>query len=531
MKTKHFLSLFLLLIIFKTEAKEPCLLAKKLKTPVYCEGTYSGHLQGFDVSEESIFWSWTTKLVKTDFNGKLQISVDADNHHGDLCTVGERVFVAVNLGKFNQPTGQAKSWVYEYDTNSLELLNKHPVPEVVHGAGGIAWKDESFFVVGGLPKGYEENYIYEYDETFRFEGRHVLNSGYTLLGIQTITWAKDKWWFGCYGKPDVLLTADKDFSLIAKDELNAALGISFINDTPFIGSNKVVDGKYRGAISPIELCNNSKGLQEIIIGGDDQVMILDFENSVDSVKNIKWQIKTSEIISLPDSISKHLKTVDDHKSVDNNSKILICSSGGATVMVDRATKESLFYAITPNAHSIEYLPNNRIVVALSTAKNGNSIKLYDADKSNIVLFKDSLYSGHGVTWLEKRELLYALGNDELRAYSLLDWNTERPSLKLENMWKLPEAGGHDLFASSDNQLIISTSNAVWKFKLNSNVFEPFEPIANVPNVKSIYYNEKTEHLIYTKGEISWWTHNIYSLNPTKVIKVPEIDVYKIRLIE
>lgn len=278
-------------------------------------------------------------------------------------------------------------------------------------------------------------------------------------------------------------------------------------------------------------CNNSKSLQEIIVGGDDMVMILNFDNSADSVKEINWQIKMSEIVNLPDTMIRYMRTVDDHKSVDNNSKILICSSSDGTVMVDRATKECLFYAITPNAHAIEYLPNNRVAVALSTAAKGNSLELYDADKSDIVLFKDSLYSGHGVTWIENRKLLYALGYDMLRAYSLVDWDTEKPNLKLEYEWKLPETGGHDLFASSDNQLLLSTSTKVWKFNISSNEFKPFDPIANEPNVKSVYYDEKTEHLVYTKGEIDWWTHNIYSQNPTKVIKVPEINAYKIRFIK
>jgi len=278
-------------------------------------------------------------------------------------------------------------------------------------------------------------------------------------------------------------------------------------------------------------CSNSKSSQEIIVGGDNTVLILDFEKSNDSIKEINWQITTSEIINMPDTMIRHMKTIDDHKSVDNNSKILICSSSGGTVLVDRTTKECLFYAITPNAHSAELLPNNRIAVALSVTKNGNSIELYDVDKSNVVLFKDSLYSGHGVTWIEKRQLLYALGYDVLRAYSLVDWETETPSLKLENEWKLPETGGHDLFASSDDQLLLSTSYAVWKFNINNNEFSPFEPIANEPQVKSVYYDEKTGHLVYTKGEIDWWTHNIYSLNPPKVIKVPEIDVYKIRFVK
>lgn len=273
--------------------------------------------------------------------------------------------------------------------------------------------------------------------------------------------------------------------------------------------------------------SESKG-GELIVGGDDKVIILNYDNSVDSTLHIVWELKASDIINLPEHMIGYFRSIDDHKSVDNNSKILISSSSSGVVLVDRETKECLFYAIAPNAHSIEYLPGNMIAVALSTAEGGNSIELYDAEVSDKVLFRDSLYSGHGVTWLEGRGRLYALGYDQLRAYSLTDWDTESPKLQLEQEWILPETGGHDLFASSENQLLISTSESVWKFNIDKELFEPFEPIADEPDVKSVYYNEETGHLIYTKGEISWWTHNIYSFNPDKVINVPDIDVYKVR---
>lgn len=279
-------------------------------------------------------------------------------------------------------------------------------------------------------------------------------------------------------------------------------------------------------------CNNNfKYSQEMIVGGDDVLMILDFHNSTDSIKKINWSLKTSEITNLPDSMIKYLKTIDDHKSVDDNTKILFCSSSGGTVMVDRKTKECLFYAITPNAHSVEYLPDNRIAIALSTAVGGNSLEIFDLAKSNNVLFKDSLFSAHGVSWIEKRNMLYALGFDELRAYSLKNWETQKPSLIMEEKWMLPETGGHDLFASSDNQLLLSTSKSVWIFNLNTNVFEPFHPIGNESNVKSVYLDEQSGHIIYTKGEIDWWTHNIYSINPNKRIIIPELNVYKIRMIK
>jgi len=94
-------------------------------------------------------------------------------------------------------------------------------------------------------------------------------------------------------------------------------------------------------------------------------------------------------------------------------------------------------------HSVELLPGNRVVVAGSTAEGGNCLALYDLNRSNQVVFKDSLYSGHGVVWDEYRELLWALGYDELRAYSLIDLDSATPILRLEESYKIPGVSGHD----------------------------------------------------------------------------------------
>ena len=192
---------------------------------VRCQGTYPKHLQGVCTDgEDALYWSFTDVLVKTDLDGKVVKKVAAADHHGDLCFHDGKVYAAVNLGRFNRPAGEADSWVYVYDADTLEEVARHSVPEVVHGAGGIACRDGTFLVVGGLPEGATENVLYEYDEAFRFRQRHVL-PGYTLMGIQTAAYADGRWWFGCYGKPPVLLKADEEFRLVAKWEFDASLGI------------------------------------------------------------------------------------------------------------------------------------------------------------------------------------------------------------------------------------------------------------------------------------------------------------------
>ncbi len=193
---------------------------------VQCEGTYRHHLQGICRNEkDAIYWSFTTALVKTDTNGKVLNKVAVANHHGDLCHVDGKVYVAVNLGKFNDPNGNADSWAYVYNADDLSLLTKHETQEVFHGAGGIGFRNGHFFVVGGLPDAVDENYVYEYDSEFRFVKKHVIKSGHTHLGIQTAAFANGCWWFGCYGNPRMLLKTDESFGLLGKYVLDASLGI------------------------------------------------------------------------------------------------------------------------------------------------------------------------------------------------------------------------------------------------------------------------------------------------------------------
>jgi len=191
-----------------------------------CEGDYPGHVQGVCTNEkDAIYWSFTTVLVKTDRSGRLLKKVPVANHHGDLCFHENRLYVAVNLGKFNDPEGNADSWVYVYDADSLDFISKHETQEVFHGAGGIGVVADRFFVVGGLPDGIEENYVYEYDSELKFIGKHVIASGWTRLGIQTATWHDDAWWFGCYGTPKILLKTDAQFQMLGRYEMDASLGI------------------------------------------------------------------------------------------------------------------------------------------------------------------------------------------------------------------------------------------------------------------------------------------------------------------
>ena len=197
-------------------------------------GDYPSHLQGGCTDGASLWWSHTTELVRTDLDGQvLAHAKGLQPHHGDLCVVSGTVYVAVNHGKFNTEQG-ADSWVYAYRGDDLTFITRWKVPELRHGAGGMTWRGGHFFVVGGLPPTHSENYVYEYTPAFEFVDRHVLKSGWTNLGIQTVDFSGGRFLFGCYGGknklsgekvPTLTLMTPPDFSHVEKIKEDTSVGV------------------------------------------------------------------------------------------------------------------------------------------------------------------------------------------------------------------------------------------------------------------------------------------------------------------
>ncbi|NQU53600.1 MAG: hypothetical protein HQ522_13785 [Bacteroidetes bacterium] len=217
--------------------------------------TYDGHLQGMATDfNKYIYWSHTRQLVKTDLNGNVLKVIDVQNHHGDLEYYKGKIYVAVNFGKFNEEPGLADSWVYIYDTENLDFIEKYPVPEVVHGAGGIAIHNNQVMVVGGLPENgnYNVNFVYEYNMDFNLIKRHVLAGGYTYKGIQTASFFNEYWYFACYGSdrvgvvPKVLKvrqTVENKLELVQSVDIDMSYGMIGQGNETFITSNRNLDAK------------------------------------------------------------------------------------------------------------------------------------------------------------------------------------------------------------------------------------------------------------------------------------------------
>lgn len=265
----NFLSLFLISLlisscssVYKSEFSKQTL--KILPDTIPYAKDYDGHLQGITTDyENSLFWSHTTQLVKTDLIGTVLKVVDVPTHHGDLQFYEGKIYVAVNLGKFNEEPGLADSWVYIYEPENLSLVEKYPVPEVVHGAGGIAIHNKQVMVVGGLPGNgkYNQNFVYEYDLNFNFKKRHELAGGFTYKGIQTASYFNNYWYFACYGNtgkgfiPRVLKvkqTNENEMEFVQSFDIDLSYGMIGLKDEEFISSNRTLDGWAGKFVLPVQ---------------------------------------------------------------------------------------------------------------------------------------------------------------------------------------------------------------------------------------------------------------------------------------
>lgn len=210
---------------------------------------YGGHLQGITTDyRKFLFWSHTVHLVKTDLNGKVLKKIDVPTHYGDPEWYMNKLYVAVNFGMFNEEPGLSDSWIYVYDPDNLDFICRYPVPEVVHGAGGIGIHDGRVFVVGGLPDlpGYDMNLVYEYDIDFKLQRVHKLASGHTRKGIQTAAWSDGYWYFGCYASEQnpygkvikAVMSPDGNLTLVEMFDTDMSYGIIGLEGDQFLCSGK-----------------------------------------------------------------------------------------------------------------------------------------------------------------------------------------------------------------------------------------------------------------------------------------------------
>lgn len=265
--------------------------------------------------------------------------------------------------------------------------------------------------------------------------------------------------------------------------------------------------------------------KSFLVCGDSKVLMVDYNQSKDSIPSVVWTWDAHEAMDLPEHFrTKLFNTMDDCKPIRAGKQLLVSSSGGAIAIVNVPDKKVVFHAAVPNAHSIALLPGNLVAAAASTNKTGNKVMLFSIDQPDKPLYTDSLYSAHGLVWNEKRKSLFALGYDVLREYKIVADN----SLKMIAHWKIPGIGGHELQPAGNNgDLFVTEHHGTWRFELASGQFKKIEGFPDGENIKSLGRNRAGQY-IYTVPEESWWTFHVRFHDPARVFAFPDLHVYKAR---
>ncbi|MEA2063807.1 MAG: DUF6528 family protein [Gemmatimonadota bacterium] len=281
--------------------------------------------------------------------------------------------------------------------------------------------------------------------------------------------------------------------------------------------------------------HNQTVAQELILCGWDEVFILRIGPGQGAHPEKTWTWKAMDRPELPDSIKPKFATTDECKPLEEGAKVLITSSGNGVALVERSSGEVLFWATAPNAHSADILPGGRVAVAASHSSKGRGDRLivFAPGCPGTELCSMELSWGHGVVWDEKRNILWALSDSEVRAYELVDWETEKPSLKKTAAYEIPERGGHDLYPVPGTSLLgVSSSRHSWLFDRDQCTFKLHPRLADNRRVKSMAVHPASGRLAWIKaGEEHWWAERVHFLNPEHTLHLPGEHLYKARWID
>ncbi len=273
------------------------------------------------------------------------------------------------------------------------------------------------------------------------------------------------------------------------------------------------------------------GALELVVCGWDEVFILAFDEGAESKPRRLWTWRAKGRRDLPPAFHGLFNSTDDCKPFDGGSKILITSSGGAAALVDRAADKVLFYGRAPNAHSADLLPGGRIAVAASHHRTdkGDRLILFDQAAPDRELWSEELPWGHGAIWDERRRVLWALADEDIRVFELRDWASNAPRLRRVALVPLPEGGGHDFTAVPGTPFIaLSTANRAWLFDRDARRFTPHPDLGDKAKVKSISHHP-AGRLAYVQAEgANWWAERIHFLKPPATLHVPGEHFYKVR---
>ena len=248
-----------------------------------------------------------------------------------------------------------------------------------------------------------------------------------------------------------------------------------------------------------------------------------------------WKPTSNSTVS---SSGYSFNNVSDAKPCYNGTCMMGVASGGGAAIVRLSDNKLIFLAnpgkdsgdgVYGNTHSIEVLPNNRVVCS-NTA--GNQLKVYNIDENNVKqtspVFTLKFQNGHNVVWDKKRNCLWSAGQSSLYKFS---YNETTGALTELANYPFPDdcTSAHDFVKIwNQDRYIMTTEQKCFEFDPNTNTYSvsnSFQP----NDIKSVSTGPKGFRTICAVPEESWWTSHVLDYNTgEQVFERSGAKIYKVR---
>ena len=262
----------------------------------------------------------------------------------------------------------------------------------------------------------------------------------------------------------------------------------------------------------------------LVCAGGKEIFILDAADLAKGIARKIWSWTASPETGVPESRTKWFANLDDAKAINDGKRVLITASNSGVAIVDVATWKVTWMAPVRNAHTAEMLPGG--LVAAASSIGGDELLVFDPKSTapESPVCRTSLPSAHGLVWDDERKTLWALGYDELRAYTITSSDRAQTQLELRKTHKLPGIGGHDLRAVPQSTLMLITNKEhVYTFDRTNEQFTEHATLGKIEKVKSIDVHPQTGQIVH-----SLWGQKVTLSNPDIEIKTGSSIVYKAR---
>tara|TARA_B100000029_G_C17537222_1_gene945338 strand:+ start:657 stop:1394 length:738 start_codon:yes stop_codon:yes gene_type:complete len=195
--------------------------------------------QGIATDGKNIFVQNSQQLFKYDRNGKLLLSgPKLKLHHGGITYVKGNIYAAVSGC---EAQGSNLHFVHVYNPHSLELIKKYDISNHFSiCAGGIAYRDDRFYIAESFFDNDHYDRIIEFDSSFKHIKDYQINfkSPFGIQGLEYLP-TINSFQIHSHGKAFYRINSQFDNNSLISGQLNFELqGLALLDSKTLLINNR-----------------------------------------------------------------------------------------------------------------------------------------------------------------------------------------------------------------------------------------------------------------------------------------------------